>query len=92
MTSNKPLVFVDAVWTGNTELGIVAKNVLTSNPFNGKKVTIWVWGIAGKEIKFTVSAGANSDYSYTGLCVDCYDLESACEYVNNLHATKKLIR
>jgi len=95
MNKNKqiqPLIFVDAVWTGNTKLGIVAKNVKTTNPFTWKKVTVWVWGIVGEYINFTVSAGDDSEYSYTGLCKDCYDLDAGCIYVNILHTNRKLIK
>lgn len=44
---------------------------------------MWVFGNGTEEFYFCVSAGASSDYSYTGLCVDCYTLESAQAYVDN---------
>lgn len=54
------------------------------NPFNGRKVPVTIWRCDKGAFSYTVRAGANSDYSYTGLCVDCLNEEAAKAYIIDL--------
>jgi len=82
------------IWQGNPSLNLVASCKIFSNPFNGKKTPVWVFG-GTKEYQgfsFTVNAGANIDYTYTGLCVDCNELHNAEQYVDALYSNKSLFK
>lgn len=59
--------WTDQEWPGNPELKLAASCKLFKNPFNGKMIPVWVFGgNTGYLFSFCVSAGAYSDYSYTG--------------------------
>lgn len=82
------------VWPGNPSLNLVASCKIFINPLNRKKTPVWVFG-GTKEYQgfsFCVSAGRNSDYSYTGKCVDCNELHNATLYVDNLAYNNKLFK
>jgi hypothetical protein len=68
---------------------------------------LWVWGTENNAHKlpppadpdyifgalnFTMSCGANSDRSYTGLCVNCFTIDDAIEYVEELNRKGKLVK
>lgn len=66
-------------WPGNPSLNLECSCKL----FNfHKKVPVFVWG--KETFHYTVSAGANSDYSHTGFCVNCNTLDSATAYVDTI--------
>lgn len=81
------------IWPGNPALNLVCSCKIFVNPFNGRKTPVWLFG-GTKEypgFNFTVSAGANSDFSYTGR-VDSHELHKAEIEVDDLYSTKKLFR
>ena len=79
--------WVNSIWPGNPDLNYEAALKHFTNPYNRVKTPIWVWG--NKEgFNYTVAAGANSDYSYTGFCVGCVTLEQAKQYINDLPKRK----
>jgi hypothetical protein len=95
-------------WYGNPDLGLNASVKSFKYPSGYGSIPVWVWGKENNQHKlpppctdpdyvfgaynFTVRAGANSDFSYTGLCVDCFTMKDAQAYVENLYKNKKLIR
>lgn len=52
-------------WFGNSDLGIISYLKELKNPFNGRKTKVWIW-ISNGIYSYTVNAGSNSEYSYTG--------------------------
>lgn len=87
-------------WHGNRELGLDSYRKYFKNPFNGKKVPVYVFGKSGLYPKpftdwnYIVSAGANSDYSYSGGFpeeIGNSTPEKCMEYVDSLYEKKKLI-
>lgn len=79
-----------AEWFGNPALGMDAAVKKFVNPYNGRRVSVWVYGTS--EFHFCVSAGANSEWSYTGFCKDVVSIEEAREYVDRLYSEGRLFR
>ncbi len=79
------------IWPGNPALNLVCSCKLFINPYTGKKVPVYVFG-GTKEYQgfnFTVSAGANSDFSYTGRA-EGDEIHIAQQYVDTLANNSKL--
>jgi hypothetical protein len=79
-------------WHGNPSLGYDCYMKMFNNSFGCRKIPVYVWGLY-PDIYFTVSAGANSELSYTG----CFyplkpDFQEFMEMVDQKHKNKKLIR
>lgn len=54
-------------WKGNPSLGYDCYMKQFVNPFTGKKIPVYLFGLPeSKELNFCVSGGANSDYSHSG--------------------------
>lgn len=91
-TNNK--TWTQQTWPGNPSMNLKAACKIFANPFNGRKVPVWVWGggIDKNNYSYTVSAGANSDFSYTGGWFPdvVTDIETAQQRVDELYNTKKL--
>lgn len=80
------------IWPGNPSLNLVASCKIFSNPFNGKKTPVWIFG-GTKEYQgfsFCVNAGA-SDYSYTGT-VGSYEIDKAQTEVDKLYNSKNIFK
>lgn len=89
-TNNKQ--WLPQVWPGNPELDLLCSAKYFTNPFGGKPIPVFVHGKDGR-FNYTVSAGANSDFSYSGMCADnCTTLEAATDYIDQLNTQNKLIR
>lgn len=54
------------VWEGNPSLGYESWTKHFRNPHNGKLTPVHVFGSTKENISFCVSAGANSEHSYSG--------------------------
>lgn len=81
-------------WPGNPTLNLQCSVKYFTNPFNGRKVPVFIHGGTSQYPGFvyTVSAGTASEYSYTGCCINCPSLQSAENYVDNLSRNKKLFK
>jgi hypothetical protein len=79
-------------WPGNPALKLLCCAKYFINPFNGKQVPVFIFG-TGKDghFNYCVSAGASSDYSYTGL-VYADTLEQAQSEVDKIYTDKKLFK
>lgn len=87
--------FTPQVWPGNPSLNLVCSCKLFRNPFTGKKTPVFIYGGTKEHRSFSyfVSAGANSDYSYSGgIPNDIYELHKAEAHVNMLAETHQLFR
>lgn len=82
------------LWYGNPLLNLQCNVKTFANPYNNRKVNVWIHGGTNEYpgYSFTVSAGANSEYSYTGFCVNCNTISEACNYVDSLSQNKKLFK
>ena len=58
-------------WRGNPSLGLDAYMKKFKNPYNNRMVQVYVFGRDGDWGCFSVSAGANSDFSYGGFVPGC---------------------
>lgn len=78
-------------WHGNPSLGLESYKKIFVNPNNRRKVPVYVFG-KDKEWHFVVSAGANSEYSYTGGFPEeirtSENIEDKLNYVDKLYNTK----
>lgn len=80
------------IWPGNPALNLLCSAKYFINPFNGRQVPIFIFGTGNEgNFNYCVSAGANSDYSYTGL-VYANTLEQAQIEVDKLNTNKKLFK
>jgi hypothetical protein len=61
------------------------KQITLINPHNNKKTVVEIW--ANHIGQYTVRAGANSDFSYTGFMTECESIEQVEEKI--LHAHKE---
>lgn len=80
-------------WHGNPSLGYDSYRKYFSLP-SGRKVPVYVYGKEGGW-SFVVSAGASSDYSYTGGFPEDVrngSAEVAMSYVDSLNDKEKLIK
>jgi hypothetical protein len=81
-----------AEWHGNPSLELDSYKKTFVNPHNGRKTAVFVWG-KDMDCLFTVSAGASSEYSYTGGFYPVkLTLSEAMENVDKLAATNKLFK
>lgn len=79
------------VWPGNPSLNLIASCKIFVNPFNRKKTPIWIFG-GTKEyhgFNFCVSAGADSNWSYTGR-VEAYEIERAEQEIDSKYQSKSI--
>ena len=83
----------DKEWHGNPELNLDSWHKFFNNPLdNNRKVKVFVFG-KDKSWKFCVSAGKNSDFSYTGSCAGtCDSREQMMKYVDLQYSIGKLFR
>jgi hypothetical protein len=81
----------DKEWHGNPALGLESWHCRFANPLdNNRRVPVYVWG-KGKKWHFTVSAGANSDFSYTGSSPrPCKNAQEMMKHVEERYAAGKL--
>lgn len=69
-------------WHGNPLLGLESWMKKFKNPYNGRWVPVYIFGVPDSgDFTFCVSAGANSDYSYSG-----------CFYPEKLSAEEAMAR
>ena len=80
-------------WHGNPELGLDSYLKRFPNPHNNnRRVPVYVFGI-GNKWSFVVSAGANSDFSYSGCCkVGPRSAVETMKYVDSLAQEGKLFK
>lgn len=77
-------------WHGNPELGYDCYMKHFKYCYYGPFIPVYVFGIEGEKVgNFVVSAGNNSDYSYSGYCPDCNTLE---EVMNQIDAKDDLFK
>ncbi|MFA5365780.1 MAG: hypothetical protein WC325_11425 [Candidatus Bathyarchaeia archaeon] len=91
-------------WHGNPELGLESYKKVFKNPRNGRMVPVYIFGKDGKidtgsgiqsnnYWSFCVSAGPNSDYSYTGGFPDgVVSQQDRQTYVNALYENNRLFK
>ena len=77
-------------WHGNPSLGFDSYRKYFANPFNRKKVPVFIFG-KDKKWSFVVSAGAGSDYSYTGGFSESPTIKQAMAIVDALYENNRLI-
>ena len=81
-------------WWGNPSLGLESWVKHFKNPHNGNLTPVYVFGEPNsQDLSFCVSAGANSDYSYTG-CFhpNKYDFPEYMEQVDIHYKQGRLFR
>lgn len=79
-------------WHGNPELGLDSYKKMFVNPFTKRKVPVFVYG-KGNDVHFVVSAGANSEYSYSGgFYPDKPDFDEAMSRVDKLYDIGRLFK
>lgn len=81
-------------WYGNRELGYESYRKFFSMPRTGRKIPVFIYGTEKKGWNYVVSAGANSDSSYSGGFPEELrhaSIEKAKEYVDKLYDDDKLI-
>jgi hypothetical protein len=94
-------------WHGNPAIGLVSYMKHFRNNFTNRNVPIFIYGCAEPitykndmcdsvyhGFNFIVSAGAYSEYSYSGGFPENirYDIEKCKEYIDTLYNTGKLIK
>lgn len=52
-------------WYGSSNTNIISYLKELVNPHNKRKTKVWIWVYNG-QYSYTVNAGPNSEYSYTG--------------------------
>ena len=79
-------------WHGNPDLGYDSYKKTFVNPHNHRKTPVFVFGEPG-DILYVVSAGAHSDFSYTGgFYPETPTFEEAMEKVDDLYEKGKLFK
>ena len=81
-------------WWGNPSLGYESWAKHFKNPHNGKLTPVYVFGLSSTlNLSFCVSAGANSDYSYSGCFFpEKYDFPEFMAQVDTCYQQGKLFR
>jgi hypothetical protein len=80
----------DAEWWGNPSLGLQSHTKRFANYHqNNRMVPVTIFGNPG-DWSFCVNAGADSDFSYTGSCLDCQTIEEAKAYVDDCYTRRSL--
>jgi hypothetical protein len=82
------------VWPGNPDLGLKCSAKYFTNPHTGRKVPVFVHGGISERpsFYFTVSAGANSNYSYSGLCKDVDNIKDAQAFIDQSYTANTLFK
>jgi len=81
------------VWPGNPALNLVCSAKIFVNPFNARNTPIFIYGGTKERptFSFCVSAGAKSDYSYTGgIPSEIYEIDKAELFVDDLYKRGKI--
>lgn len=82
--------WTDQIWPGNPSLNLLASCKLFKNPFNGRSTPVWVFGKI--DFSFCVSAGASSEYSYSGFLGKAVaNMDAAKEAIDAKYAEGRLI-
>jgi len=79
-------------WYGNTKLGFESYKKEFQNPHTGRMVPVFVFGKLGEIGSFCVSAGANSEFSYSGFVPGSETLKDVMIYVNFISSCRKLFK
>lgn len=83
-------------WHGNPSLGLESWAKHFKNPHNGRLTPVYVFGEPNSkdlDLSFCVSAGANSDYSYSGCFFpEKYDFPEFMAQVDILYNQGRLFR
>lgn len=82
--------WINHQWQGSPTITTCAAKYFI-NPHTNRKVPVFVWHDGITRCMYTVSAGSNSEYSYTG-SLDTHDFEKAKEMVDAIYKDKKLFK